>query len=208
MVDDEGFNVLENMGVMVLILLIMLVVVAVVVFLIKTCKKGSCCHRNADKLKKKLFWNSFLRYVLQSYLKTSLATLGAVALISFKSNGVSANDIVTILLVIVLGSMPIIFSCVVERNKVALPRRTMKAKIGSLYLGIRTTSWYQRAYSTVFLLRRMWYAVLTVWMAKQPNLLIHTFLFSNLLYLSYTGWASPHNTKLARRVEFFNESGL
>ena len=84
----------------------------------------------------------------------------------------------------------------------------MKAKIGSIYLGIRTSTKAQRLYSSVFLVRRMTYAILTITCINNPNILIHVFLLTNIFYFVYLGLASPNDTPLGRRVEFLNGIGL
>ena len=45
----------------------------------------------------------------------------------------------------------------------------------------------QRLYSSVFLVRRLMYAILTIVCLDYPNILIHVFLVNNLLYLVYFG---------------------
>lgn len=54
----------------------------------------------------------------------------------------------------------------------------------------------------------MMYAILTVACVYQPNILIHCFLFCNLIDMIYLGHANPNDQPLARRVEYFNESCL
>ncbi len=98
--------------------------------------------------------------------------------------------------------------CVMENNKAQLHKKDMKKKIETLYLGIETEYWLQRAYSSVFLSRRMLYAVLTVVCRENPNILIHVFLLSNMMYIVYLGVAEPNDEKLSRRLEFMNEAGL
>ena len=84
----------------------------------------------------------------------------------------------------------------------------MKEKIGSIYLGIRTSTFMQRFYSSVFLIRRMIYAILTISCIDNPNILIHVFLLSNILYTVYLGLANPNDAPLGRRMEVMNEIGL
>ena len=93
-------------------------------------------------------------------------------------------------------------------NKKSLEKEAIKNKIGSLYLGLQVTTVWQRIYSTVFLLRRLLYAVLTITCIHNPNILIHVFLLTNLIYIVYLGLSGPHDTHLARRLEYINESGL
>ena len=84
----------------------------------------------------------------------------------------------------------------------------MRDKIGSLYLGFKVSTFGQRLNSSVFLIRRLLFATLTVVCAQNPNILIHAFLANNLLYFFYLGYVSPNETKLSQRQEFFNEVGL
>ena len=52
------------------------------------------------------------------------------------------------------------------------------------------------------------YAILTITCINNPNILIHVFLLTNILYIVYIGLASPNDTVMSRRMEIFNESGL
>ena len=54
----------------------------------------------------------------------------------------------------------------------------------------------------------MAYAVLTVMCDSQPFILIHSFIVSNILYWIYLGYSRPNETKLASRMDYFNEFGL
>ena len=84
----------------------------------------------------------------------------------------------------------------------------MRQKIGSLYLGIRVETRWQRLYSSVFLTRRLLYAVLTVVCINNPNILIHVFLATNILSAVYLGLTGPHDTKLGLRTEYLSECFL
>ena len=57
-------------------------------------------------------------------------------------------------------------------------------------------------------MRRFLYAFLALICINNPNILIHVFLASNILFLVYLGLASPNDTTLARRIEIMNESFL
>ena len=114
----------------------------------------------------------------------------------------------TVLVFLVLCLLPIFFFSVLNRNKENLSTEAMKAKIGSIYLGIRTETKAQRLYSSVFLMRRMAYAILTIACINNSNILIHVFLLTNMIYVVYLGNANPNDTPLGRRMEFMNEIGL
>ena len=54
----------------------------------------------------------------------------------------------------------------------------------------------------------MLYAILTVACVNNPNILIHVFLTTNMLYVVFLGLSNPNDTPLGRRMEFMNEIGL
>ena len=60
----------------------------------------------------------------------------------------------------------------------------------------------------VFLIRRLIYSVITVSCLNNPNICIHVFLLTNVLYIDYLGYSRPHDTKLSRNIEIMNEVGL
>ena len=86
--------------------------------------------------------------------------------------------------------------------------QAIRDKIGSLYLGVRFETIAQRLYSSVFLARRLMYAILTIVCINNPNILIHVFLATNIIYIVYMGATSPNDTPLGKRTELFNESFL
>ena len=70
------------MGSMLIIGTIMALIALLIVCLawkLKAKQKCSCCKKVIDKLKEKLFWNAFIRYTLQSYLKLAFANFVALA---------------------------------------------------------------------------------------------------------------------------------
>lgn len=60
----------------------------------------------------------------------------------------------------------------------------------------------------MFLTRRLSYVVLTLVCFDEPNVLIHAFLFSNLVYVGYMGAFRPQDSTMGRRMEYLNECGL
>ena len=114
------------------------------------------------KLKKKLLWNSLIRSVLTGYLKMSLASLSTVVVLNFTDSGLALNSILSLVIFVSLCQYPLSFGFILHRQRQSLQTEEMKQKYGSLYLGMRTDTYIQRLYSPIFLIRRMFYAVLTV----------------------------------------------
>ena len=197
------------MGIMILFGGIILILAVTVFLLVKYCRNNAKCQSLLVKLKTKIFWNSILRFALQSYLKNGLAVMFSIYVISFASGDTGiVNGIISLILLLVLVSLPILFAIILHRNRENLTDAAMKAKIGSLYLGMRVQTLGQRLYSSIFLTRRLLYAILTVVCINNPNILIHVFLAANILYVVYLGLTSPNDTKLGLRMEYVNESFL
>ena len=206
--DKPSANVLDNMGTMLVILMLLILVIILAAILVKYCKKDSCLRKRAMAFRKKFFWNGAIRYVLQSYLKTAMGALAALVLINWEGGTNIANSVQAIAMILILIQFPFFFACVMQRNKDNLHKEEMKEKIGTMYLGIETDTFLQRSYCSVFLSRRFTYAFLTVICRNNPNILIHMFLMTNLIYVVFLGVAEPNVEKLAKRLEYFNESGL
>ena len=68
-------------------------------------------------MKKKLFWNTFLRYAQTSYLKTSLSVLAGLSIMSFGDVKLIVDAVNSIILVTVLAALPIFFAYLLQRNK-------------------------------------------------------------------------------------------
>ena len=61
---------------------------------------------------------------------------------------------------------------------------------------------------SLFLVRRLNYAIMTVAFYNAPDCLIHIFMLMNVLNMIYLGHCRPHVTKLAEFMDFFNETCL
>ena len=68
----------------------------------------------------KIFWNSILRYVLQSYLSTTIGCFFAISLISFDNKNSVINSILSIVILCVLMVLPIIFATILHKNRANL----------------------------------------------------------------------------------------
>ena len=153
-------------------------------------------------------WNSVIRYVLQAYLKISIACMIAIFLIDFINSKATINAILCILLLTIISLIPFIFMRILYKNRKILHKTRVRKKLGSMYLGIRTKNSIQYSYTMVFLIRRMIYAILTATCLQNPNICIHIFLFSNIMYLVYFNYARSHDTDVSRRIELMNEISL
>ena len=195
------------MGIMLLFALVLVLVILPVFIVIKFCPPGKI-RGIFERLKQKLLWNSVIRYIIQSYLKTAIVCLMAFPVLSLENTKGKTNAAVNIALLTFLTVIPFVFQCILYKRRGTLQNKAVKKKFGSLYLGIRTNSPREYAYSMVFLIRRLIYSVITVSCLNNPNICIHVFLLTNVLYIDYLGYSRPHDTNISRRIEVMNEVGL
>ena len=126
------------MGVNLVFGVILLALIVLVVVLVRTSKPGSRINNLFVKVKAKLFWNSVIRYILQSYLKTSIGCMMAVSAISFGSSKATVSSIIAILFAVVLAIIPLYFLRFLHKRRKTLQQVEVKQRFESLYQGIRT----------------------------------------------------------------------
>ena len=122
-------------------------------------------------LKKKLFHNGIIRYMIQSNLKLSHTAAFFLALkgISFEGSTNIVNSLLNILILVVLGIWPVFMFSFLMLNRKHLEKPSFKEKFDSMFLGIKTDKYltYKWAsglklrkakcflYNVVFVARRM-----------------------------------------------------
>ena len=123
--DEDGTSsragVLSNMGVMLPILMLILILAILIGLCVKYNKRDSKLHNLMMKVKKKVFYNSMLRFVLQSYLKTSIGAVFALKLMKLKTTTDAINSALAVIIIIILCSIPIFFYRILDKNRAVLP---------------------------------------------------------------------------------------
>ena len=87
-------------------------------------------------LKKKLMWNTVIRYSLQSYLKLAFANFTALSTLTFIGFGDSAVSFGIISVSVILLLLPVIYALVLRDQQQIKTKEFMVPK-GSLLVGIR-----------------------------------------------------------------------
>ena len=80
-----------------------------------------------------IFYNLFIRYVLQSALKLQIAAMTTITLISWSTVSGIAQGSFTMLLIIAITSLPIFFGIFLFKNSDNVNYRQYEIKYGSLY---------------------------------------------------------------------------
>ena len=97
---------------------IILILAVTVFLLVKYCRSNIKCQLMFAKIKTKIFWNSILRFALQSYLKNSLAVMFSIYVISFASGDTGIiNGVISLVLLLVLVALPILFGLILHKNR-------------------------------------------------------------------------------------------
>ena len=203
-------DLLENMGVMLLIAGVLAGILILLLVFWLLCRRCECCRKLLTYIQKKLFYNTFLRYVLQSTLKLQISAFTVIfyhQIASQEHVKDPSNVQVAISWTIVgfLNFCPFLFLLILCVNKKNLDKKEVIDKIGTLYNGLRATTTSVTTYSFVFLLRRSVFVTITFYLFLHPNLQLHGMILMTLMYITYLGYANFFQTRWAKTLEITNE---
>ena len=163
----EQFDKLGSIG---LILIALFAFTIIILLLGKVIDRLGYSRKIIDKVKKKLFWNTFLRTSLQAYIKVLYVYAVLALSIQFTGFIASIKSLFTILVIIILIALVPIYTLILVRNRNELGDQTIRDKIGSLYVGMRVKNYKHYLYAIVFLVRRLIYVSLLVSLEARPML--------------------------------------
>ena len=109
-------NILDNMGVMLvfaLMIMIAILLLGIFQFFIYSNYKVFKAFQN---VKRKVFWNTMIRYSLQSYLKTLMAAGASLSILSFASAKLSVSAILNLMITAFLTVLPVLYFIVLKKN--------------------------------------------------------------------------------------------
>ena len=125
------------MGIVIITAIVILLTILIALTLGLLCRgRNATCMKVVTLLKQKLFWNSVIRYSLQSYLKLAFPNFAALSNLTWDKHSDQARSISALLMSSILFSLPFIYTKVLY-NTPALKEAHVEQKIGSLTLGIR-----------------------------------------------------------------------
>ena len=163
------------LGTLVFLLIIIGIVIAILI--IKRRGASEKCQRRLNLLKKKIFFNPIVRYMILNCLKLSISGTVALKAAALAGDG----SIVLPLMVIALVSLtPLAFVYVMFRNKERLDREDFRERYGSMYGGKNVYNERTKAYlyPMLYFWRRLIFAIITVYLFPYPlmQLLVHHFM--------------------------------
>ena len=80
-----------------------------------------------------MFYNLFIRYVIQSTLKIQVAAVTTLTVASWSSISGIIQGLLSLLLLASLGIAPVVFGVILYKNVEDLSYRQLEKKIGSMY---------------------------------------------------------------------------
>ena len=117
-----------------------------------------------------------------------------------------ADIINSVSILALLNICPVMFYVIVSRNFDKLGNEDIKAKIGTLYNGLRANKPNLKTYPLVFLLRRSLFVALTFILFDYPGVQVQLMIYMTLIYLIYIGHCEFFETRGAKSLEILNES--
>ena len=204
-------DLIDNMGAMLLIASALVFTILILILLKFIAKKCPCAQKAYVSIKKKLFYNTFLRYVLQSTLKLQIAAgavIGYDLMTSYEDTKETPTGpkVFSWITIAVLNLCPFLFFLVVMRNQSNLDKPVIREKIGTLYNGLRTSSTGTKSYYFVFLVRRSLFVLITFLLFSQPGIQVQLMIYMTLLYVIYLGHSEFFEQFSSKSMEIFNES--
>ena len=193
--DDDGLDrlgstsLMDNLGIMLIFTIIFLLVVICVVLSAVVLRKNKKAMELFSKIKKKLFWNTFIRFVIQSTLSMQLSA-AAVILITYKKEDLDVSGkaaakaeasegksnfmaiLPSILILLTFNIMPLVFYCTMMsrslRNR--LHESSVMDRYGNMYANVDPRHTGSLFYNIIFLLRRTLFVVITFTLFDYPGM--------------------------------------
>ena len=164
-------------------------------------------YRTYMIIQEKIFYNLFIRYILQSNLKVQIGACTTLMLIVHWSGAkeiVQGSIAITILILTTL--IPICFGIILYKNFKILNLLSVNKRFGSMYSGAYLDdSVYPLTYSIVYLVRRILFVLLTFSLRNYPGIQVQVFIFSSVLYIIYLNFSRIYNEHFTMYLENLNE---
>lgn len=121
-------------------------------------------------IKTKIFWNTLIRFTLQSFLKLMMGACLTLSLLQWANGGEVQQGITSIVMIVALVLLPFIYVYVMYRKFDDLAMPSVKDRIGTIYNNMNPGKVWALAYATVFLGRRSLFVLLTFTLTMYPHL--------------------------------------
>lgn len=169
------------------------------------CKSSEKKAKMIKDLKRKIFFNPFIRYIFISYLKLSFAAMVVLKLVKESPLQVFAAYVI----LLIVNLVPILLAYLLYKNKTSLDELDTKLKFGSIYALKNPFGTYKDriwVFPLAFFYRRALFSVLTVVLLSHPLIQMQCHIVLSVATLCYIIYDRHFfETKMAKLTEVMSE---
>ena len=161
----------------------------------------------ADSLWQAIFWNFWIRTLIESYLELLIACLLNIRSLEYKTSADIFNIIVWGFGLLLTTFLPTYVIWFIFRwgTFVKFKKARISKKFGAIFSGLNTASVTCLWYIPLFVIRRLLFVCSILYLDKHPQFQVMTMVFGSSLVLMWLGMKMPFESKLLNYLEIFNE---
>ena len=156
----------------------------------------------------RLFFNSIIRSFLEAYLKFSISTMIALDSISFNSKEGIINGSMALGLGLIVSLTPLLVYLFLKKYHKNLQEADFKPRFETLYLNVNTEIHNSILMMTLFIIRRLIFAMNIVFLNGYPVCQLYLQFLCCFMMLIFFILIKPLNMKYLNIMELFNEVTL
>ena len=173
----------------------------------------SCCKRYTDRLQDKLFYNTILRLIIESYVIGIICIFLNVRDIEFHSgdNWTFANAVLTVIFLPIFALFPFLSIRVMYygrdrmNDRKSVEGRKFHNKFGELFAGYETREKSMLFFWFIEYMRKILLACVVVFTQTHLWLQIFVIYNSSIFLIIASGYIKVRKTKFGDRMDKFNE---
>ena len=199
-------NIYLSLGIFGLVFVILLLAVCVYFLLKCMSVRMRCCAAILATLKAKLFYNAWVRYMIESNLKvTSDSFFYLFVNTDYNSFDKKIQSAIRIVIVAILIIWPLFVIGFLHWRRSELENEEFKKKFISMYVGIKIKKMSSLMYTSVFCFRRLLLVLAFVVFGKNVVFVIVAYNVISTFYFWYMTSVVPHEENIHNRLEYFDE---
>lgn len=168
-----------------------------------------CWSRRAGKLfnaiKKRVFFNLYLRFGLEAYLELALASMLRFKNFNLDDRSAIFHSVFCLAMIVVIFALLAFSLFFLQVRFKDLAKKESKERYGALYLEIKTRERTALLHSFMFKLRRIIYATIVINWQDRNYFQIQTVIFKCSCFMIYTGYVRPFESAMNNNLELINE---
>ena len=210
---EEHPSLFNQLSVFIIAGFVILIFVLILICLRVCIKLSSKVNKVYQSLKNKLFYQTFINFLMLGTLKIQISIgndlfMGSFIPITSDADKLPTENkvICTSIALALMTLIPILFGVILWRNRKDLDKEQVKSKIGAMYQFLNPKKLKVISYPVVFLARRTLFIAITFLSYQHPSMQVELMQYSTLVYICYLGHGDCiHETPRQRQIEMMNE---